>query len=38
MNELDYKEEIIKLIKEIKDENKLVYLYFFIKSKIKAED
>lgn len=38
MGEIKYKEEIIKLIKEIKDENKLAYLYFFIKNKIKAGD
>lgn len=38
MGELDYKEEIIKMIKKINNENKLAYLYFFIKNKIKAED
>ena len=38
MEELDYKEEIIKLVENIDDENKLAYLYFFIKNKIKAED
>ena len=38
MEELDYKEQIIKLVEKIDDENKLAYLYFFIKNKIKAED
>lgn len=38
MEELDYKEEIFKMIENIDDENKLAYLYFFIKNKIKAED
>ena len=38
MEELNYKEEIIKMIENIDDENKLAYLYFFINNKIKAED
>lgn len=38
MKELDYKKEIIKLVENIDDENKLAYLYFFIKNKTKAED
>lgn len=37
MEELDYKKEIIKMVEEIDDENKLAYLYFFVKNKIKAE-
>lgn len=38
MEDLDYKEKIINLIKSIDDESILMYLYFFIKGKIKAED
>lgn len=36
--DLDYKEEIFKLIQNISDEKQLAYLFFFIKNKIKAED
>ena len=38
VKELEHKKEIIKLVENIDDENKLAYLYFFIKNKIKAED
>lgn len=38
MGELDYKEEIINMIENTDDEEVLVYLYFFIKGKVKAEE
>lgn len=34
---MDYKNELLKIIGSINDEQLLLYLYIFVKEKIKAE-
>lgn len=34
---MEYKDEIIKMIKGLEDKDLLLYLYIFIKGKIEAE-
>lgn len=34
---MEYKDEIIKMIENVEDEDLLLYLYVFIKRKIEAE-
>ena len=36
--EVFYKEKIIEIVNQIEDVSMLMYLYYFIKGKVKAED
>lgn len=38
MEEKFYKEQIIEIINKLEDVSILMYLYYFIKGKVKAED
>lgn len=38
MEEVFYKENIIEIVNQLEDVSMLMYLYYFIKGKVKAED